>query len=106
MYFRVIAFKNQTKIAQSNIIHIASQLYETLLYPNPASTKLFINPTKDRVPLTNIYIVTQQGQLIQARWKYDNGTYEIDMTAINKGVYTLLLFKKNTLVDRKQFIKE
>ena len=105
-YFRVIAFKNQTKIAQSNIIHIASQSFKTLFYPNPASTKLFINPTKDTDLLTSIYIVTQQGQFIQPRWKCNNGSYEIDMTTINKGVYTILLCKKNTLVERKQFIKE
>ncbi len=105
-YFRVIAFKNQTKIAQSNIIHIANQSFKTLLYPNPASTKLFINPTKDTELLTNIYIVTQQGQVIQPRWKCNNGTYQIDMTTIKKGLYTILLCKKNTLVERKQFIKE
>ena len=105
-YYRVSAFKNQTNIAQSNIIHIANRNTETSLYPNPASTILFINPTKDTELLTSIYIVSQYGQLIQPKWKCNNGSYEIDLTTISKGVYTILLCKKNTLVERKQFIKE
>ena len=105
-YFLVSAFRNQTKIMQSNIIHIGSQFVETILYPNPALTTLFINATKKTEPFTHIYIVTQKGQLIQPRWKNNNGTYEIDIVNITKGVYTILLCRKDALVEQKQFIKE
>ncbi len=105
-YFRVSAFRNQMNITQSNIIHIGSQFEATVLYPNPTSTTLCINLTQDTESCTNMYIVTQQGQLIQPRWRNNNGTYEIDMRPINKGVYTILLYKKNRLVESKQFIKE
>jgi len=105
-YFLVSAFRNQTKITQSNIIHIGSQFEETVLFPNPASTTLCISLAQDTEPCTNMYIVTQQGQFIQPRWRNNNGIYEIDVRAINKGVYTILLYKKNRLVESKQFIKE
>ncbi|PHX74521.1 MAG: hypothetical protein CK547_02870 [Chitinophagaceae bacterium] len=79
---------------------------ETVLFPNPVSTTLCINLAQDTEPCINMYVVTQQGQLIQPRWRNNNGTYEIDVRLINKGVYTILLYKKNRLVECKQFIKE
>lgn len=85
-----------------NTVEAHLDIPEIIVYPNPAATKLYINPANTEIH--EVSIVNSIGQIVAAFHDLsseNNQLFEIDMESFKNGVYVLKIKGENFIVDKK-----
>jgi hypothetical protein len=97
-------FLAEPMVLSSNEIVSASLDYE--IYPNPASTYLFINKLNVDNDINEILIYDAIGRLVYQNNNTNNGNkIEIDLDGINKGMATVMIKSENGIAVQKLVIQ-
>ena len=75
-----------------------------VIYPNPASEKVFIECRKSSHEYSYT-IVNTLGQIVKKKQKISNNKHEISIANLNSGAYLIQLYQNNKQVEIIKFIK-
>ncbi|MDA9774302.1 T9SS type A sorting domain-containing protein [Saprospiraceae bacterium] len=83
----VIDFDGCESTVQYTVSSLLQENEQTLkIFPNPASTQIYIDLTEGNKQIANLQVVSINGQVIQ---KYNNATSIIDISDLSEGLYIL-----------------
>ncbi len=80
-----------------------STINNLTVYPNPATEKLFINGCTDLN--YSFAIIDIYGRFVKNKTTLNQGSNEVLIDQLPKGIYALEIFSDNVLIGRKQLIK-
>jgi hypothetical protein len=74
------------------------------LYPNPATSELFINASEDLQPTVNVLDAT--GQVVMKATLSAKNLYKVNVQQLAAGMYTIEVTYSNGTVERAPFVKQ
>jgi sugar lactone lactonase YvrE len=86
------------KICQGVIEKVINNTGNLMPYPNPFSDVLYVNLGQDIIPaaIIKVYNVTDGRLMLQKQYQNQSGVVQLDVTALDNGVYSFHLLLNNT----------
>ncbi len=104
-YYRLKQMDFDGNFEYSNVISVRyEQEQKMAIYPNPVSDKLIIDTALNKE--VKIRIVATNGQIIYERVKNIDNQLNIDISALNNGMYYLQLMNEESIILNEIFIKK
>jgi len=104
-YYRLKQMDFDGNFEYSNVISVRyEQEQKMAIYPNPVSDKLIIDTALNKE--VKIRIVATNGQIIYESVKNIDNQLNIDISALNNGMYYLQLMNEESIILNEIFIKK
>lgn len=104
-YYRLKQMDFDGNFEYSNVISVRyEQEQKMAIYPNPVSDQLIIDTALNKE--VKIRIVATNGQIIYESVKNIDNQLNIDISALNNGMYYLQLMNEESIILNEIFIKK
>ncbi len=105
-YYRLKIIKHNGEVKYSNIQLVHSKISNTQIFPTVASDMLYMssNTIVANKPVS-ISMYNIDGKMVQSFTKMGSSTMNIEVNALQKGMYIISVMQNNDVIIRQKFIK-